>query len=959
MTTTQRPTPRSADLPQLPDSVLNAHKQLETVNGQGRSAEPNPASQSQNSGESQPPSSPKTSRSERQGVRQSLRTKFTLLSIALGVVPVLGVGIIAFGLGNQTLTTQTITTEKNAAVALADKFQIFLKDRISDARLIALNPALTTAQQRQNTPELVTVLDRYVAAYEAYDSAAVIAVDGRGTVIAQSQGRTLPNNILQNQEYFKSVLETGQALVTVEPTLSLPNRPIGAFVASPVRDVGTGRLVAVVRLRIPLDRLEPFVADYVSNGRNYLLVDSQGTVFLSSLPNLNNQPATTAFTNFAQLQSTDQPTAVLETLQPNQTPQVLGTAPVKIGNWQVALTADQDLAFTSTRQLFWVFLIGIGVTAVGVSAIAAYFAQRATKRILETTAAVEKMGQGDLTARVEVAGEDEITGLGLNINQMAEQISDLLKATETARLQQGEEAERAKQLRDITLRLATYTTEPEVLRAAVNNTRQALKTDRVIIYQFDADYVGTVVAEAVDLSWPAALETTIDDPCFRQNWVDAYKKGRIKATPDILNAGLTPCHLKQLSPLKVRASLVAPIVVEQQLLALLITHQCSGPRDWQQSEIDFFGQLATQIGLVWERLNFLKQTEAARQEAEGLARQQQERTESIQFQLINLLSEVEAASQGDLTVRADITAGEIGTVADIFNSLIESLREVVLQVKDSTAQVNQALSEDETAMRQLADDSLRQAKKINRMLSAIEDMSSSIQSVADTANQAAAVARKASETAQTSGVTMDDTVQSILSLRETVAETAKKVKRLGESSQQISKVISLINQIALQTNLLAINASIEAARAGEEGRGFAVVAEEVGELAARSAAATKEIEQIVEAIQQETNEVVTAMETGTSQVVAGTQLVEAAKKNLEEIVTVSQAIDELVQSISQTTVSQTRTSTTVNTLMKDIAKVSEGMSDTSRHISESLEGTVSVAQKLQASVDTFTVTEDS
>ena len=140
----------------------------------------------------------------------------------------------------------------------------------------------------------------------------------------------------------------------------------------------------------------------------------------------------------------------------------------------------------------------------------------------------------------------------------------------------------------------------------------------------------------------------------------------------------------------------------------------------------------------------------------------------------------------------------------------------------------------------------------------------------------------ASTNATEGGKAMDRTVESIVQLRETVGETAKKVKRLGESSQQISKVISLINQIALQTNLLAINASIEAARAGEEGRGFAVVAEEVGQLAAQSAAATKEIEQIVENIQLETSQVVEAMELGTTQVVEGTHLVEEAKQSLEQ-----------------------------------------------------------------------------
>jgi methyl-accepting chemotaxis protein len=220
------------------------------------------------------------------------------------------------------------------------------------------------------------------------------------------------------------------------------------------------------------------------------------------------------------------------------------------------------------------------------------------------------------------------------------------------------------------------------------------------------------------------------------------------------------------------------------------------------------------------------------------------------------------------------------------------------------------------------------------------------------------VARTASTTAEEGGIAIERSVQNIFTLRETVAETAKKVKRLGESSQRISKVASLIDQIALQTNLLAINAGIEAARAGEEGQGFAVVAEEVGELAARSAAATREIEQIVDNIQKETAEVVEAMELGTSQVVEGTNLVEGAKQSLHQILDVSRQIDTLVQSISTATVSQAETSQAVTELMKAIAIVSEHTSNSTRKVSSSLKETVEIAQELQESVGTFNVGED-
>ncbi|MGF1600860.1 MAG: methyl-accepting chemotaxis protein [Thermosynechococcaceae cyanobacterium] len=350
-----------------------------------------------------------------------------------------------------------------------------------------------------------------------------------------------------------------------------------------------------------------------------------------------------------------------------------------------------------------------------------------------------------------------------------------------------------------------------------------------------------------------------------------------------------------------------------------------------------------------------KKLKIAREQAEALAEEQKQQNTSIQTELFQLLSEVEEASDGNLTVRADTTEGQVGVVADFFNSIVESMRDVVTQVKASTTQVNTALVDDEQAVGELAQQSRKQAQQIQKMLKFVEQMADSIQEVSLNAQQTADVVRNASTNAEAGGEAMDLTVKTIVELRETVAGTAKKVKRLGESSQQISKAVSLINQIALQTNLLAINASIEAARAGEEGRGFAVVAEEVGALAAQSATATKEIEQIVEAIQMETSEVVSAMEVGTAQVVAGTSQVETAKQSLGQIINVSRQIDDLVQSISASTASQTRTSEMVANLMKDVAKVSENTSAASTKVATSLGETVIVAKQLKASVDSFKV----
>ncbi|MBD2448453.1 methyl-accepting chemotaxis protein [Nostoc sp. FACHB-152] len=374
---------------------------------------------------------------------------------------------------------------------------------------------------------------------------------------------------------------------------------------------------------------------------------------------------------------------------------------------------------------------------------------------------------------------------------------------------------------------------------------------------------------------------------------------------------------------------------------------------------DELGVLSANIDDMAAQLQVLVKEQAEIAQAKTIIRPvftgEQPTHEALQLQLVALLNDIEGAAKGDLTVRAEVTDGEIGTVADFFNSIVENLRDIVTQVKQAATQVNTAIGSNETAIRQLADEALVQVGEITHALDAVDNMTNSMQAVATSAEQAATVANNAAQKASMSEETMYLTVQNILSLRESVGETAQKVKRLGESSQQISRVVSLINQIAMETNLLAINAGIEAARAGEEGQGFAVVAEEVGELAARSAAATQEIEQIVEKIQRETSAVVQAIEIGTTQVGEGARVVEEAKQNLGQIFDVSRQIDSLVQSISSATASQVQTSQTVSVLMKNIAAVSQRTSDSSSLICQSLKQTVEISHKLQETVETFKV----
>jgi len=889
--------------------------------------------------------------------RLGLSTKATLLAIAIGTLPVLGIGILAYTVANGTITKQISDNQQADGLGLLDKINRFIVERYGDIQVLSNLPVLANPRVREVTglKEKQAVLDSYVAAYKVYDSIAVFDLDGK--LLYQSASEPLANQ--KSREYFQEVLRNNVPFIS-QPTLSKDSGKVSIITAAPVKDISTGKTIAIVRGRIPVKSLEPILQNYKDSGENYNLIDASGKVFLSAEPYDIGRDAFGDFPGLAELRTAKKAASIVAVKKSDSKQQlvsyippttVTGLPPLK---WEAVVATDTATSFATQKELLLTIAIGTGLTALIVGAIAAWLAKRATTPILNATEAVEQLGRGKLNTRLNIQGEDELAVLGTNINLMATRLETLVKGQEL-------DTERARSFASLTLRIRGSLKREDVLNTSVREVRQVLNTDRVVIYAFEdeIEWHGNVLAESVAGFWPKMTGVKIDDPCFRERQAAAYKNGHVRAISNIYEEpelkGKANCYIKMLEQFGVQASLIAPILTEKKLIGLLIAHQCEHPRIWEQHEIDLYTQVALQIGFALDQASLLSEVEQARQVAEKLSEERREQKEGLQMQLLELLTEVEGASQGDLTVRADVTAGEIGTVADFFNSIVESLRSIVTKVKDSASQVSVAIGSNEGDIRALASEALQQAQEINRTLESVDKMTLSIQAVADSAHQAASVARTASQTAEAGGVAMDLTVQNILRLRETVGETAKKVKRLGESSQQISRVVALINQIAMQTNLLAINAGIEAARAGEDGQGFAVVAEEVGELAARSAAATQEIEQIVENIQRETSEVVKAMEVGTTQVVEGTHIVEDAKLSLSQILDVSRQIDTLVQSISDATVSQVETSQAVSSLMKEIAKVSERTSDASRKVSQSLQQTVEISQELQATVGTFKV----
>lgn len=886
----------------------------------------------------------------------SLRTKGTILAIAIGTIPTVIVGATAGYFANKGLEARVIKSQETRAVGVSRELTQFSARQYQHAIDLAKSPVLTRSDLR--TALSPSDKERYLKQYlgDGIDSIAVAdAKTGNLWVEARTSNEAAPQNFT-DRDYFQEAIKTKQPVIN--PHRKSASTGLWSFyIAVPVLDSQTGELIAVLRTRVPVKYIDEQIRSTLTAlGQQtgdaiefkYLIADATGSVFISQNQDELEQNLSAIYPVFNQLNQLGQTTATVTSNAVDKADYLLGYAPYQKvegfpdQHWSAVVAEPIQTAFTAQRGLLLNFAAGTLITALIVSALAAQLANRATRPLLSAAKAVNRIGQGDLNARVDVQGEDEIGILGTNINTMAAQLQQLLtaQATEVARervltLAQGSGIVAQADLQSL-------------IEQVLDESRQLFSLDRIVIYRFNTGTGSGIIAESVDSEWPSALKDPISDTCIPEEMRTAYQQGRILATRDVSEANFNLEHLKLLERLHVKASLVLPILSGEHLYGLLIAHSCAKFREWQSSEINFLQRLATELGLTIYRVELLEQTSS-------LAEEQRQLKETLQRRALELLQEVDPISRGDLTTRAKVTADEIGTIADSYNATVDNLRKIVLQVQTAANQVVTTTSASEQSVQALASEALRQAEEIAVALDLVKGMADAVQAVAKNAEQAELAVQQAAQTVEEGDAVMNRTVAGIQVIRATVADTAKKVKHLGESSQKISKVVELISAFAAQTNMLALNASIEASRAGEEGRGFGVVANEVRALARQSAEATEEIRSLISSIQAETNEVVTAMESGIEQVVTGTKLVDETRQSLNRITDVSAQISELVGAITQSAMAQSYTSETVTQTMKDVAVIASRTSSEATQVSSSFDELRKVAQSLQSEVRQFKV----
>lgn len=462
------------------------------------------------------------------------------------------------------------------------------------------------------------------------------------------------------------------------------------------------------------------------------------------------------------------------------------------------------------------------------------------------------------------------------IDLFAQVASQVGYALDHARLLErvSAEGEQAQLLADLTRRIRETLVEENVIKTAVTEMRRVLQADRVIIYQFDAEWYGTVIAEAVLPGFPKALWANIKDPCFAEGYVEQYQAGRVQATPDITKAGLTDCHRKQLEPFAIRANLVAPILKDDKLFGLFIAHQCSGPREWKLPEINLFSQVATQIGFALDHARLLDQVEQAYQTAQEASSFHQSQRETLQQKLSQWL------------VHSDIT----------LQQLSQEMAQQLLGVTELYQQFKH-LQDSSEQMRSL----ITQQNQLQAQAAALFD----------------------------EGDTLTSALSERLAIGQTKTVTSPQVQHLAPKMQQLTTLSQRISQIAAKMKLQAMNAALEASRSANISSEFSIIGDGILDLARQLDSCTLEFTTTVAALEDAMIALSSDTSTETQQGILDGQLIQQHQKSWIQLVDLYQTLRQLMAEIDQSAHDQ---STFIGDLQQRVVEIANRTNQSSAKV---------------------------
>jgi len=350
----------------------------------------------------------------------------------------------------------------------------------------------------------------------------------------------------------------------------------------------------------------------------------------------------------------------------------------------------------------------------------------------------------------------------------------------------------------------------------------------------------------------------------------------------------------------------------------------------------------------------------AAQEAHEARKASEEQQEYLSGNVQNILLVMQNFAMGDLTAHLAVKNNDaVGMISRGFNEAVANIRQLVVQVIEAVRETANASSHIAEVSQAMAEDIRHQARQTGAIASLIERMDTISGHNANEAARAARESAEASTDAQNGGVVVTSTIQGITTIASVVAKSASTIEALGKSSEQIGEIVQVIEEIADQTNLLALNAAIEAARAGEQGRGFAVVADEVRKLAERTQKATKEIGTTIRVIQSDTNEAVRAMHEGTREMDKGKTSAAQAAEALERIINRTSNVAAIISAMAESSKEQTSTSSNIVENVENISAVTEAATSSTSEIERTVQALQGLTDNLLNLVTRFQTDTDS
>ena len=526
------------------------------------------------------------------------------------------------------------------------------------------------------------------------------------------------------------------------------------------------------------------------------------------------------------------------------------------------------------RQQLPTLLIGTGITAILAGAIAAWLAHRVTTPVLRAAQVSNQMLNKIRPGLVKQDGVDAdvLSQLEHNIRSIETYIPALLE-------QQDTEIEQLQMLKFVTNKIRTSLNEEDVLSTTVEEARKILRADRVIVYGFDEDWYGTIIAESVVPGLSKTLWAEIRDPCFAENYVEKYQAGRVQAIDNIYEAGLTDCHLAQLKPFEVKANLVVPILREQKLFGLLIAHQCSQPRAWQEVEVNFFSQVASQVGFALDHARLLEQVDQINQTARVYSAQASQDYEVLQQRISRL------------SVESDEVVELFGSDA---NAAITKTRDQMHEIAESADRIHLILNE-----------------------------------ITQTQEQAQVAT-------QDSQSVMAETVHHLQSLHQLVDAVDQSVQPLQQPTQQLGELINLMGHIVSQVQLQAMNAALESARVGSAGQSFAEIAEKIHGLSRQLDATLTDVKPLVSHVQTTAQTAVSDVAAGKNTLASDTQLLDNTQTKLDSLNGLQQRLLDLIQQVSATTTNQIELSISGHQTLDNLAYTTLSATEQSSKIADAV-----------------------